>query len=123
MKNRTWLVLVLVLGILVAACGGDGGASSTTEGEAPGTTEPSDGATTTAGGGDGTTAPSGEGSGYEHLDQALAGDFDGTSVEIWAQWLPESSEAANFTATLAPFTEATGIEVNFQPTPDYETAL
>jgi alpha-glucoside transport system substrate-binding protein len=66
---------------------------------------------------------SGESTGYTELDQALAGEFEGTTVEVWAQWLPESVEAANFTATLEPFFEATGIEVNFQPTPDYETAL
>lgn len=122
MKNRTWLALVLVMALALAACG-DGSGSTTTEGETPGTTEPSDGVTTTEGGGDGTTTPSGEGAGYAELDQAMAGDFTGTSVEIWAQWLPESVEAANFTATLQPFIDATGIEVNFQPTPDYETAL
>ncbi len=122
MKNRTWLALLLVMALALAACGGDGSGSSTTEGESPATTEPSDGVTTTEGGGDGTTTPAG-GSGHAELDQAMAGDFSGSSVEIWAQWLPESVEAANFTATLQPFIDATGIEVNFQPTPDYETAL
>src|SRR5690606_38107862 len=97
----------------------------TTEGEeTPATTEPADdGATTTEGGGDGTTMAPGEGGGYAELDQALAGEFDGTSVSIWAQWLPESVEAANFSAQLEPFVEQTGIQVDFQPTPDYETAL
>ncbi len=124
MKKRTWLALLLVLGLVLAACGEDGG-TDTTEGEAaPGTTEPAeDGPTTTEGGGDGTTVAPGGGGGYAELDQALAGEFEGSSVTVWAQWLPESVEAANFSATLEPFIEATGIEVDFQPTPDYETAL
>jgi len=122
MKNRTWLALLLVLAIVVAACGGGGGESTTTEGEPSATTAPSDGPGTT-GGEPGTTMAPGESTGYTELDQALAGEFEGTTVEVWAQWLPESVEAANFTATLEPFFEATGIEVNFQPTPDYETAL
>jgi alpha-glucoside transport system substrate-binding protein len=125
MKNRTWLALLLVLGLVLAACGGDDtGESSTTEGATSDTTAPTDNETTTTeGGGDGTTMPAGESTGYEALDQALAGDFEGTSVEVWAQWLPESVEAANFEAQLQPFRDATGIDVNFQPTPDYETAL
>lgn len=125
MKNRTWLALLLVLGLVIAACGGDGSESTTTEGEAaPETTEAAEGGTDTTEGGDtGTTMAAGESTGYPELDQALAGEFEGSSVEIWAQWLPESVEAANFTATLEPFIEQTGIEVNFQPTPDYETAL
>ncbi|MGB7860794.1 MAG: ABC transporter substrate-binding protein [Acidimicrobiia bacterium] len=110
MKNRTWLVLAIVLGFVIAACGGDGSDTSTTEAGATDTTA------------DGGTEPMGD-TGYTELDQAMAGDFDGTTVEVWAQWLPESSEASNFSYTLEPFTEATGITVNFQPTPDYETAL
>lgn len=102
--SKRWLIATIAaLGLIVAACGGGG-------------------ATTTTGATD-TTGASAEPTGYEHLDQALAGEFDGTTVEIWAQWLPESSEASNFTYTLEPFQEATGITVNFQPTPDYETAL
>lgn len=124
MKNRTWLALLLVLGLVLAACG-DGGSADTTEGgEAPATTEPADGGTDTTEGGDtGTTGAPGEGTGYTELDQALAGEFEGTSVTVWAQWLPESVEAANFTATIQPFIDQTGIQVDFQPTPDYETAL
>jgi alpha-glucoside transport system substrate-binding protein len=53
----------------------------------------------------------------------MAGEFSGTTVEVWAQWLPGSSEATNFDFTLQPFRDATGITVNFQPTPEYETAL
>jgi len=126
MSNRKWLALLLVLGLVLAACGGDGGESTTTEADAaPGTTEaaPDEGTTTTEGGDTGTTTAPADSTGYTELDQALAGEFEGTTVDVWAQWLPESVEEANFIATLAPFTEQTGIEVNFQATPDYETAL
>jgi alpha-glucoside transport system substrate-binding protein len=107
MRYRTWLMLAVVFALVAAACGGDGGEGGDT--------------TTTAG--ETTTTTGGETAGYAELDQALAGEFSGTTVQIWAQWLPESSEAANFSYTLEPFTEATGITVDFQPTPEYETAL
>ena len=108
MKSRWhWLAALITVMAMVAAACGDGEGADTTAGETD----------TTAGEGQmGDT-------GYEHLDRALAGEFSGTTVEVWAQWLPESVEAANFTTTLQPFNEQTGIEVNFQPTPDYETAL
>jgi maltose-binding protein MalE len=111
-----------LVAMIVAACGGGGGATTTSATETPTTsateTPTTDGGATTTG----ATEPV-EQTGYPELDQALAGEFEGTTVEVWAQWLPESSEAANFSYTLEPFTEATGITVNFQPTPDYETAL
>jgi alpha-glucoside transport system substrate-binding protein len=119
MKYRTWLLLVVVLAMIAVACGG--GSDTTTTAEGTDTTQ--GGTDTTGGGTDTTDGGQAGGTGYTELDQALAGDFDGTTVEVWAQWLPESSEAANFTYTLEPFQEATGITVNFQPTPDYETAL
>ena len=115
MTKYRWLVLVAVLAMTAAACGTP--AATTTTTAAPAET------TTTAAGETTTTGEPAESTGYEHLDRALAGEFEGTSVEVWAQWLPESSEAANFTYTLEPFLAATGITVNFQPTPDYETAL
>jgi len=118
MRKRWTIAMIAALALIVASCGGDT-ASTTTEAtgttEAPGTT--AEGETPT------TTGEEMESTGYEHLDQALAGDFSGSTVQVWAQWLPESSEASNFTYTLEPFQEATGITVNFQPTPDYETAL
>ena len=116
MTKYRWLVLVAVLAMTAAACGTPAATTTTTAATDTTTTTSGDGETT-------TTAEPGESTGYEHLDRALAGEFEGTTVEVWAQWLPESSEASNFTYTLEPFTEATGITVNFQPTPDYETAL
>ena len=116
MTKYRWLVLLTVLAMTAAACGTPAATTTTAAGESTTTATTADGETT-------TTGEQMESTGYEHLDRALAGEFDGTTVEVWAQWLPESSEASNFTFTLEPFTEATGITVNFQPTPDYETAL
>ncbi|HSK07242.1 MAG TPA: hypothetical protein VK990_06950, partial [Acidimicrobiia bacterium] len=118
MRKRWLIATITALALIVAACGG--GAEDTTTTEATGSTEAP---ATTQAGDTGTTAEAAEATGYDHLDQALAGEFDGSTVEVWAQWLPESSEASNFTYTLEPFQEATRITVNFQPTPDYETAL
>ncbi len=117
MRRRTWLALMLVLGMVIAACG------TTDEGAGTESPDPTEAADPTTAEEPGDTTPPGESTGFDHLDQAMAGDFDGTTVEVWAQWLPESVEAANFDAALQPFRDATGIEVNFQPTPDYETAL
>jgi alpha-glucoside transport system substrate-binding protein len=116
MTKYRWLVLVAVLAMTAAACGTPAATTTTAPGESTTTATTADGETT-------TTGEPGASTGYEHLDRALAGEFDGTTVEVWAQWLPESSEESNFTYTLEPFTEATGITVNFQATPDYETAL
>ncbi len=122
MRYRIWVWLA-VAAMIVGACGGGGAATTTADTETP-TTSDTETPATTAGETPATTAGEPvEPTGYAELDQAMAGEFEGTTVEVWAQWLPESSEAANFTYTLEPFTEATGITVNFQPTPDYETAL
>jgi alpha-glucoside transport system substrate-binding protein len=107
MKKYRLMWLAVVIAMVVAACGGDGG----------------DGAATTAGGDTGTTGAGGAAgdTGYEHLDQALAGEFEGTTVDIVAQWV--EGEEANFNAVLDPFREATGIDVVYEGLPDYELAL
>ena len=119
MKNRTWLLVVVAFTLLIAACGG-GAASTTTDATSettaavePGTTA-QPGATTTSG------APVAE-TPYAELNQAYAGEFAGTTVEIVAQW--QDAEADNFNASLQPFRDATGIDVVFEPTPEYETVL
>jgi alpha-glucoside transport system substrate-binding protein len=129
--NRWRIVIVLaVLALLAAACSSSSDDTTTTAAEEA-TTETTAAATettaaateTTAAATETTAAAAGDSTGYTELDQALAGDLAGTEVEIWAQWLPESAEEVSFNAALEPFREATGITVNFQATPDYETAL
>jgi alpha-glucoside transport system substrate-binding protein len=116
MKKYRWLWLAVAMAMVVAACGGDGGdGATTTAGEGAATTA-GDGATTTAGEG----GAAGD-TGYEHLDRAMAGEFEGTTVDIVAQWV--EGEEENFNAVLDPFREATGIDVQYEGLPDYELAL
>jgi alpha-glucoside transport system substrate-binding protein len=122
MRKLTMLVLVVAFAVVVAACAADGTETTTSPpGDTPTTAA---GPTTTAG--DGTTtappttqpAPTGP---YEHLGRAQAGEFAGATVEILSQWI--DSEGENFEATIQPFIDATGIEVNFEGITDYETVL
>jgi alpha-glucoside transport system substrate-binding protein len=116
------LVLVVAFAVVVAACAADGTETTTSPpGDTPTTAA---GPTTTAG--DGTTtappttqpAPTGP---YEYLGRAQAGEFAGATVEILSQWI--DAEGENFEATIQPFIDATGIEVNFEGITDYETVL
>ena len=99
---------------------GRGGGSTTTAAAG-------DESTTTAGGGEEPTTTAGGGTAgetpYENLNPAMAGDFEGTEVEIVAQWAPDAAEAVSFDAALQPFRDATGIDVVYEPTAEYETAL
>jgi alpha-glucoside transport system substrate-binding protein len=122
MRKLTMLVLVVAFAVVVAACAADGTETTTSPpGDTPTTAA---GPTTTAG--DGTTtappttqpAPTGP---YEHLGRAQAGEFAGATVEILSQWI--DAEGENFEATIQPFIDATGIEVNFEGITDYETVL
>jgi len=53
--------------------------------------------------------------GYAELDQAMAGEFAGTTVTMQTQWV--GGEGDNFSAALDPFREATGIRVNVAEVP------
>ncbi len=80
MKKYRWLWLAVVMAFVIAACGG-GDATTTTAAEGAATTE--GGASTTAAEGGATTtagAPA-ESTGYENLDAALAGEYEGTTVD------------------------------------------
>lgn len=61
------------------------------------------------------------GGAFPFLDRALVGEFDGASVEVLVAWFGPEAEA--FEATIAPFAEATGIDVVVEPTSDYDTVL
>ena len=118
MKKRKWSIALVALALLLAACAESGGGTTTTGGGTEGTTTtgaPSEGSTTT-GGSAGATP-------YENLNAAMAGDYAGAKVEIVAQWAPDGAEATSFDLALQPFRDATGIDVTFNPTVEYETAL
>jgi alpha-glucoside transport system substrate-binding protein len=123
MRRLTPLVLVVAFAVVVGACAD--GSSTTTRAPSDTTTATTAGETTTSGATETTAAPTtteAVATGpYEFLDRAKAGEFAGTEVEILAQWI--DAEAANFQASLQPFIDATGIDVNFEGITDYETVL
>jgi alpha-glucoside transport system substrate-binding protein len=119
MKKHRWSIALLALALLLAACGDTEGETTTTAsaGEEPTTTASAGEEPTTTGGGAAGETP------YTELNAAMAGEYEGTSVEIIAQWQPDGAEATSFDLALQPFRDATGIDVVFEPTVEYETAL
>lgn len=64
----------------------------------------------------GSEAPAGS-----YLERAEAGEFDGTTVTIEAQWI--DAEGENFEANLTDFAERTGIDLQYEGLTDYESTL
>ena len=97
MRYRTWFSALCALTLIIAACGGDGAATTTAAGEDNhhnrcrrrnhDDRRRRDDDHRRAGGVDR----------YAELDQAMAGEFSGTTVEIVAQWV-RRLEADNFDA-------------------------
>jgi len=58
---------------------------------------------------------------YQHLARAKAGEFAGTEVEIFGVYTQE--DANRFGAALVPFEQATGIDVTFEGSADFETLI
>ncbi|MCO6501628.1 MAG: carbohydrate ABC transporter substrate-binding protein [Acidimicrobiales bacterium] len=104
--RRFWrfVALTSVLVLVVAACGGDGGTTTT----AGGVTTTSGQSGTTEPGGTDTTAPGG-------------GEELGGEVTVYGTWGGAEEEA--FRAMVAPFEEATGVEVQYTGTRDINTVL
>jgi multiple sugar transport system substrate-binding protein len=109
MRHRTMTVLVLLLALIVAACGDDGGADTTATGGAE-TTTGDTGATTTAAEGATTMAPE-EG-----------GSLEGTELAVWG-WSSSDAENTALNELIAQFTEETGAVATFQPQAEYDVAL
>ncbi|MCP4304994.1 MAG: carbohydrate ABC transporter substrate-binding protein [bacterium] len=122
MSRRLLVSLLVVFALVVSACAADSEATTTTAAPAAETTAaPADDTTeTTAAPAETTAAPALEGP-YEYLAMARNGDYSGTEVEVLAQWV--DAEADNFEASIQPFVDATGINVNFEGITDYETVL
>jgi alpha-glucoside transport system substrate-binding protein len=126
MKTIRIMALVIALAMVVAACAAEPAATTAAGGTdttaAGGTdTTAAGGTDTTAAGGTETTAGAAGETPYDHLNQAYAGEFEGTEVVISAQWI--EAEEESFNAALQPFRDATGIDVVYEPLTDYETAL
>ena len=55
------------------------------------------------------------------LQRAKAGEFEGSEVTIFGKWT--EGEEENFVAALAPFEEATGIDVKYEGSAEFETLI
>jgi alpha-glucoside transport system substrate-binding protein len=126
MKRRGTAVLVAGLMLVLGACADvpDGGADTTETAPEPteAETAPETTATTTASTeATDTTTGTTQADTYEHLAQALAGEFEGATVELLGQWV--DGEAENFQASLQPLIDATGMNVVYEGITDYETVL
>jgi alpha-glucoside transport system substrate-binding protein len=97
-RRRSLLVVPLLLAVVAAAC----------------TNKPAK----SAGGSQGGAKPSGP---YKYLANAEAGKYRGKTVEILGQWV--EAEKDNFEASLKPFIDRTGIDVQYEGITDYETVL
>ena len=55
------------------------------------------------------------------LERAKEGEFSGTEVTVFGKWT--EAEGDNFVAALAPFEEATGIDVKYEGSSEFETLI
>lgn len=116
--SKRWLIAVVTaLSLILAACANDAEVGETTTTAASETTTTADtgGETTTTADEGGMETP------YEHLNAAYAGEYEGTTVNVAAQWV--DAEEENILSVLTPFEDATGITINYEGISDYETVL
>ena len=109
MRHRTYVVLVLLMALIAAACGDDGGADTTTAGATETTTGDTAGATTTAAGEATTMAPE-------------EGSLEGVELNLWG-WSSSDAENTALSDLVAQFSEETGAVAAFQPQAEYDVAL
>ena len=123
MKRLMLIVLLIAMTALMVACGGgtvqeaaptteavveDVATEVSAETEAPAATEaPAE-----------TEAPVAEGT---FLERAKAGEFTGSTVSLWGVMVDE--EATKMELALAPFEEATGIDVVYEGSKEFETQI
>jgi alpha-glucoside transport system substrate-binding protein len=107
MRATKFLALAAVAVIAISACG----TAVTPSPSATTGPEPTDGTTP-------TDAPSGPNA---ELTAALAGDYDGETIDFVAQWI--DAEGTAFDDSLDAFRDATGINVVYSGITNYETVL
>ena len=129
MKRLMLIVLLIAMTALMVACGGGTvqEAAPTTEAvvediatEAPAATEEPAATEAPAATEEpaATEAPAAEGT---FLERAKAGEFTGMTVSLWGVMVDE--EATKMELALAPFEEATGIDVVYEGSKEFETQI
>ena len=94
MKKYRWLIVVVaVFAMIAAACGGDTGDTTTTEGDAEGT----------------------------FLERARAGEFDGTVVTGFGPF--EDADIVKFEAMVKFFEDETGIDIQYTGSKEFEATI
>ncbi|MFW6183166.1 MAG: extracellular solute-binding protein, partial [Chloroflexota bacterium] len=127
MKRQFLLFLVLALIVVLAACGQRPQAptpqpteeSSAPEVDSGDSGEQSDDSAEP----EPTTAPTTDDSGADgnFWERAQTGEFSGSTVTIFGKWT--EAEEENFVNALAPFEEATGIDVQYEGSSEFETLI
>jgi alpha-glucoside transport system substrate-binding protein len=123
-KNRLLVVGILLLGLALAACGGQ--VQQAAEQAAPTIQAAVEEIAPTAQAAveDAASAeepPTEEMMEAGYLERAKAGEFSGTSVEVLGVMVDE--EAIKMEETVKPFEEATGIDVQYVGTKEFETQI
>jgi len=114
MKRKTVLLMLVLLttALLLVACGGSNEPVNNVDDSGNGNNT-SDTTTDTD---DTMTAE-----GFQYLEAAYAGDYSGTEVVIFGKWT--EGEGENFDAALQPFRDATGIDVQWEGSAEFETLI
>ena len=107
-KTLSLLVVLLLLAMLAVACGGGDGEEAAEEETTAGEEETAAEAEAVVGGDD-------------ILAAARNGDYDGEVVEIFGAFVDE--DARRFDESMVPFEEATGIDVQYEGSGDFETLI
>ncbi|MCB9009634.1 MAG: carbohydrate ABC transporter substrate-binding protein [Ardenticatenaceae bacterium] len=124
MRKYTLVLLFALIALLIVACG-ERPQATDTDSEADTTTEtteetadepadePAEETTDTA------ETPAEDAASF--LERAKAGEFSGGTVTVFGKWT--EAEGENFVAALAPFEEATGIDVQYEGSAEFETLI
>lgn len=111
MRANRWITLLVLIGLVMGLAACQPAATEEPVAEPP-TAEP------TAAPTEPPPEPTPEGS---TLERAMAGEFAGTTVSVFGKWT--EAEGENFVAALAPFEEATGIDVLYEGSAEFETLI
>ncbi len=131
-KRFSWLSLLLIFALALAACGGGEEAEAPVEEAAPAEeVAPAEEAETAAEEEEPAEEPAEEAApeeeeampvaSGEYLDRAYAGDFAGTTVTMFGPFTDE--DEVLFNEAISDFEEATGIDIQYTGTKEFEASI